>query len=78
MRTKEKTGYIVITAKKEGLQTGYLVDMNYSLKSIKLSNKSGFTIFLPSSLNEVEYLGEIVKLKIPIWLFNKNYAFFNT
>jgi hypothetical protein len=78
METKEQTGHITITAKKEGLETGYTVDVDYSAKSIKLSNKSGFAIFLPCKLIGIAFTGEIYWLQIPLWLFNKNYAFYNT
>jgi hypothetical protein len=78
MKTEEKTGHITITAKKENLDTGYIIDVNYSEKSIKLSNKSGFAIFLPCKLVGIAFTGGIYWLQIPIWLFNKNYAFYNT
>lgn len=75
---KEAANHKTITAKKEDYETGYIIDVDYSKKSIKLSNKSGFAIFLPSKLVSISFTNKIYWIDVPIWLYNKNYSFFNT
>lgn len=77
-RNKESTSHITITAKKDSTETGYEIDIDYSVKSIKLKNKAGFIDFLPSSAVNVSFLGETYFLDIPKWLYNKKYTFFNS
>lgn len=78
IRQKETTTHITITAKKEDTETGYRIDMDYSEKSIRLTNKTGISIFLPSKLVNLSFVNKIVWVDIPKWLYLKNYGFFNS
>lgn len=77
-RQKEATTHITITAKKEDHETGYQIDVDYSDKSIKLSNRHGIVIFLPLKLIGISFVNKIHWIDVPRWLYNKNYGFFNS
>lgn len=74
MNTQKQT----ITAKLSGFDTGYEILKDYSEKSTKLTNKAGYVITLPTKCLDIEQLGTVYRIELPLWLFNKNYAFFNS
>jgi hypothetical protein len=76
--TYDSKSPFIFTAKKSGHDTGYEIFKDYSENSVKISNKGNIAIYLPSKLIDISLMGEIYWIHIPRWLYNKNYAFFNS